>query len=43
VEYLGNRVLTWLEDGEFGLSLSEFQTGYHAFRREALETVKRST
>jgi hypothetical protein len=38
-KYLGNRVLTWLENLTFGLSLSEFHTGYRAFRREVLETV----
>ena len=38
-KYLGNRALTWLENLTFGLSLSEFHTGYRAFRREVLETV----
>ncbi len=38
-KYLGNRVLTWLENLTFGLSLSEFHTGYRAFRRKVLETV----
>src|SRR5439155_15811757 len=31
--------LTSLENRVFGLSLSEFHTGYRAFRREVLETV----
>jgi hypothetical protein len=31
--------LTALENRTFGLALSEFHTGYRAFRREVLETV----
>jgi len=38
-KYLGNRFLTRLENLVFGLSLSEFHTGYRAFRRDVLETV----
>ena len=38
-KYLGNRALSRLENLVFGLSLSEFHTGYRAFRREVLETV----
>src|SRR5215468_9574457 len=38
-KYVGNRVLTWLENHVLGLSLTEFHTGYRAFRREVLETV----
>jgi glycosyltransferase involved in cell wall biosynthesis len=38
-KYLGNRALSRLENLGFGLSLSEFHTGYRAFRREVLETV----
>ena len=38
-KYLANRFLTTLENGVFGLALSEFHTGYRAFRREVLETV----
>src|SRR5258708_2602577 len=38
-KYAGNRLLTRLENRVFGLSLSEFHTGYRAFRREVLETV----
>jgi glycosyltransferase involved in cell wall biosynthesis len=34
-----NRFLTWLENRVFGLQLSEYHTGYRAFRREVLETV----
>jgi len=38
-KYVANRALTWLENRVFALSLSEFHTGYRAFRREVLETV----
>jgi glycosyltransferase involved in cell wall biosynthesis len=35
----GNRALTALENAVFGLRLTEYHTGYRAFRREVLETV----
>jgi glycosyltransferase involved in cell wall biosynthesis len=38
-KYLANRFLTGVENLAFGLSLSEFHTGYRAFSREVLETV----
>jgi glycosyltransferase involved in cell wall biosynthesis len=38
-KYVANRFLTWLENRVFGLRLSEYHTGYRAFRREVLETV----
>jgi glycosyltransferase involved in cell wall biosynthesis len=38
-KYAGNRVLTGLENRVLGLSLTEFHTGYRAFRRQVLETV----
>jgi len=38
-KYIANRSLTALENRAFGLSLSEFHTGYRAFRREVLETL----
>ena len=38
-KYVSNRFLTKLENIVFGLRLSEFHTGYRAFRREALEGV----
>jgi glycosyltransferase involved in cell wall biosynthesis len=38
-KYISNRFLTSLENRAFGLALSEFHTGYRAFRREVLETV----
>jgi glycosyltransferase involved in cell wall biosynthesis len=38
-KYLANRFLTGVENRVFALSLSEYHTGYRAFRREVLETV----
>jgi glycosyltransferase involved in cell wall biosynthesis len=38
-KYVANRFLTWIENRAFGLHLSEYHTGYRAFRREVLETV----
>jgi glycosyltransferase involved in cell wall biosynthesis len=38
-KYYSNRVLTALENLVFGLRLSEYHTGYRAFRREVLEAV----
>ncbi len=38
-KYVSNRFLTRLENWVFALALSEFHTGYRAFRREVLETV----
>jgi glycosyltransferase involved in cell wall biosynthesis len=38
-KWLANRGLTGLENRVFGLRLSEYHTGYRAFRREVLETV----
>ena len=38
-KYISNRFLTRLENGAFGLRLSEYHTGYRAFRRLALESV----
>ena len=38
-KYVANRFLTGLENRIFGLGLSEFHTGYRAFRRDVLETV----
>ncbi len=38
-KYISNRFLTWLENKVFGMNLSEYHTGYRAFRREALESV----
>jgi len=38
-KYVSNRFLTGLENRIFGLHLSEYHTGYRAYRREVLETV----
>lgn len=38
-KYCSNRFLTMLENLTFGLRLSEYHTGYRAFRRDALECV----
>jgi hypothetical protein len=38
-KWVANRALTWVENRAFGLRLSEYHTGYRAFRREVLETV----
>jgi glycosyltransferase involved in cell wall biosynthesis len=38
-KYVANRFLTGLENRVFGLHLSEYHTGYRAYRREALEAV----
>jgi len=38
-KYYANRFLTQLENLAFGLRLSEYHTGYRAFRREVLESV----
>jgi len=38
-KYYANRFLTALENRVFGLKLSEYHTGYRAFRRDALESV----
>ena len=38
-KYYSNRFLTILENRTFGLHLSEYHTGYRAFRREVLEAV----
>ena len=38
-KYISNRFLTGVENWVFGLRLSEYHTGYRAYRREVLETV----
>jgi len=38
-KYYSNRFLTGLENLAFGLNLSEYHTGYRAFRREVLEAL----
>ncbi len=41
-KFIANRFLTAVENYVFGLHLSEYHTGYRAFRREVLETVNYS-
>jgi hypothetical protein len=36
---VSNRFLTWCENKVFGLNLSEYHTGFRAFRRSLLETT----
>ena len=38
-KYYSNRFLTTMENWVFGLRLSEYHTGYRAFRRQVLESV----
>ena len=38
-KYVGNRLLTRVENFAFGLSLSEYHTGYRAFSKQVLETI----
>jgi glycosyltransferase involved in cell wall biosynthesis len=38
-KYFSNRFLTTVENRVFGLHLSEYHTGYRAYRRDVLETV----
>jgi glycosyltransferase involved in cell wall biosynthesis len=38
-KYFSNRFLTWVENMIFGLTLSDYHTGYRGFRREVLEAV----
>lgn len=38
-KYIANRVLTWTENAMLRAHLSEYHTGYRAYRREVLETL----
>lgn len=38
-KYLGNRLLTIVENMVLGLNLSEYHTGYRAYERKVLETI----
>jgi glycosyltransferase involved in cell wall biosynthesis len=42
-KFFGNRFLTGVENLIFGLHLSEYHTGYRAYRRDALEAVNLET
>jgi len=39
-KYIFNKMLTWVQNKALGTSFSEFHTGYRAFSRKALETVR---
>ena len=39
-KYLGNKLLTAIENYVFGLNLSEYHTGYRAYSRDVLEHVE---
>src|SRR5690242_8347608 len=41
-KFISNRFLTGVENYAFGLKLTEYHTGYRAYRREVLETVNYS-
>jgi len=38
-KYFGNRLLTIIENVVLGLNLSEYHTGYRAYKRKVLETI----
>ena len=38
-KYVGNRILTWIENGLAGTRLSEFHSGYRAYSVHALKTI----
>lgn len=38
-KYVGNRILTWLENMILGTHLSEFHSGYRAFNMQALQVI----
>jgi glycosyltransferase involved in cell wall biosynthesis len=38
-KYVSNRFLTWLENRAFGLTLSEYHTGFRAYSRRLLEMI----
>lgn len=37
IKYIGNRVLTWLENLAFGMNITEYHTGYRVYSRKALQ------
>lgn len=38
-KYVGNRILTWIENRLMGLRLSEYHSGYRAYSVQALNTI----
>ena len=41
-KYVGNRILTWVENRSLGTRLTEFHSGYRAYRLDALRRVELS-
>jgi len=39
-KFVGNRILTWLQNRMAGMTLSEFHSGYRAYRTDALRKVR---
>ena len=39
-KYLGNRILTWFENRQLGMNLSEFHSGYRAYSLHALRELE---
>ena len=39
-KYIGNRILTIIENIAYGMNISEFHTGYMVYSRKALERIK---
>jgi len=42
-KYLGNRILTLIQNMFIGAKLSEYHTGFRAYKREVLETIPYSS
>jgi glycosyltransferase involved in cell wall biosynthesis len=38
-KYLGNRILTWMENHALGMQLTEFHSGYRAYRLDCLRQI----
>jgi len=38
-KYVGNRILTWFENGALGMNLTEFHSGYRAYSLAALRQI----
>jgi hypothetical protein len=41
-KYVGNRILTWFENRALGTRLTEFHSGYRAYRLDALRRIELS-
>jgi glycosyltransferase involved in cell wall biosynthesis len=42
-KYIGNKILTWIENGLIGTQFSEFHSGYRAYSVHALKTIPLDT